>query len=299
MSEDSHSDSATGLSPGADAGTALLAALARDLDRLHAAEPAVRADEPDSVHQMRVATRRLRSLLRSGRPLLERAVVDHLRAELRWLAGLLGRARDAEVQAERGATGLDRLPAADRPPVARRLVRRYRSEYAEAHAATVAALDGARYALLRKQLSGLLAAPPLRRRATRPAPEVLARLLDKEQRRLHRLVTAADHASPSDHVAALHDVRKAAKRLRYFAEAVSPVLGTGHLARAAKTLQSVLGDHRDALASRDALAEAAAAARAAGEDDRPYLLLARFETTTADTALDHYLPALRKIRNDP
>lgn len=59
--------------------------------------PRVRRDEFDSVHDLRVATRRLRSVLVTFRPLLDRPAVDPLRGELKWLMGAFGEARDVEV----------------------------------------------------------------------------------------------------------------------------------------------------------------------------------------------------------
>src|SRR5690242_842175 len=64
--------------------------LTEQLRRLLELDGAVRADEPDAVHQMRVATRRLRSALATFRPALARAVTDPYRDELKWLGGLLG-----------------------------------------------------------------------------------------------------------------------------------------------------------------------------------------------------------------
>lgn len=86
------------------AGDALTAALCDDIDRLLTAEPEVRRDAADSVHQMRVATRRLRSILRSYTGLLDPGATNEVRTELAWLAGVLGVARDAEVRADRFAT---------------------------------------------------------------------------------------------------------------------------------------------------------------------------------------------------
>lgn len=100
---------------GVTAGTALITALGDDVDRLTAAEPDVRADADDSVHQMRVATRRLRSVLRSYKTLLQRDPVTAANIELKWLADLLGVARDAEVRADRFVTLLDKQ-AADLSP---------------------------------------------------------------------------------------------------------------------------------------------------------------------------------------
>src|SRR5690606_11847639 len=71
------------------AGDALTAALRDDIDRLLTAEPEVRRDAADSVHQMRVATRRLRSILRSYTGLLDPGATNEVRTELAWLAGVL------------------------------------------------------------------------------------------------------------------------------------------------------------------------------------------------------------------
>ena len=60
-------------------------------------DPAVRVDLEDAVHKMRVATRRLRSALATYRRLLDTDVTEPIRAELKWLGGVLGSVRDAEV----------------------------------------------------------------------------------------------------------------------------------------------------------------------------------------------------------
>ena len=71
--------------------------LAAQVGVLQWLEAEVRDDKPDAVHKARVATRRLRSALRTFRPLLNRTVTDPLRREVQWLTGLLGAPRDAEV----------------------------------------------------------------------------------------------------------------------------------------------------------------------------------------------------------
>jgi len=65
----------------------------------------------------------------------------------------------------------------------------------------------------------------------------------------------------------LHDARKAAKRARYAAEAAHPALGgpAGRFARRMKAVQSLLGEHQDAVVARDALRTLAVQAHAAGE----------------------------------
>ena len=73
--------------------------LAAQAEELKSLDPMVRRDKPDSVHQMRVATRRLRSTLRTFGAVIRRRRHRALAAELKWLGGVLGEARDAEVLA--------------------------------------------------------------------------------------------------------------------------------------------------------------------------------------------------------
>ena len=82
----------------------------------------MRQDLPGGVHKMRVATRRLRNALATHRPLLDRDVTEPVRDELKWLAGALGDARDAEVLQARLVGELDELARpAVRGPVRSRI----------------------------------------------------------------------------------------------------------------------------------------------------------------------------------
>jgi inorganic triphosphatase YgiF len=85
----------------APAGRIVHGRLADQVTQLRRLDPLVRRDVPDAVHKSRVAIRRLRSALATFRPLLNRGVTDPLRDELKWLGGVLGDARDAEVMHER------------------------------------------------------------------------------------------------------------------------------------------------------------------------------------------------------
>ncbi|WP_306359143.1 CHAD domain-containing protein [Nocardia sp. CC227C] len=258
------------------AGPAVVAAVSDDVDRLLSAEPDVRDDLPDSVHQMRVATRRLRSVLRSYRLVFRRRPIDELRDELRWLAGVLGVARDAEVRAERFETLLAEHPEltkkrfriggnnAPARGLRKLLVTAERERYAAAHTEIMTALDSARYRTLTDRLRTLLDDPPLRKpHARRPAERFFRSVLRDDFHRVRRLVRVEPTLSEAERVEHLHDIRKAAKRLRYAADAAVPLLnGTAKsLSGNAKRLQTVLGDHRDAVeaeaAIRDRLRECA------------------------------------------
>lgn len=270
------------------AGKAVVAALREDIDRLFDAEPDVRADAYDSVHQMRVATRRLRSVLRSYRRLFDADEAAATEVELKWLADLLGVARDAEVRGERFTdllAGYDEVPT----EVTDALVGASRAAYTEAHAAVLTALDDKRYRRLRKVLKTWRTDPPLAPELARDdAAEVFDNVLRRDRKRLRKLVFAEPTATPADRVELLHDIRKGAKRLRYSCEAAGTVLGADatDLGARAKRLQSVLGDHRDAVESREAILVVAAGTHAPASTI--YELLADTEEAAAGRAIAHY-----------
>lgn len=280
-------------------GPALRAALDEDVDRLLSAEPEVRADAHDSVHQMRVATRRLRSVLRSYREAFRRKQIDEIRDELRWLAGLLGVARDAEVRAERFAA-LAAEQSGEQRRVCRRLVTVERHRYAEAHREVLRALDGDRYRRLRKRLKSLRRDPPLRgKRARADATRSFSGVLRDDFRRVRRLVRAEETVEPADRVEHLHEIRKAAKRLRYSADAAVPVLDgpAEELSARAKKLQTVLGDHRDAIEAMTTIRARAAAASTRGVVTADYDRLYDTESDAARKALDQYPAAAEFLRH--
>lgn len=292
------------------AGPALIAAFADDVDRLLSAEPDVRQDLPDSVHQMRVATRRLRSVLRSYRRILHRRPVDELRDELRWLAGLLGVARDAEVRAARFEALLDEHPElAERKPrrsgedgkaapaksLRKQLLNPEREIYATAHTEILQALDGSRYRELTDRLKTLLTDPPLRHvYAERPADRFCHSVLRDDFHRVRRLVRVEPSLTEAERVEHLHDIRKAAKRLRYSADAAVPILNGSAktLSGNAKRLQTVLGDHRDAVE-----AEVAIRARAGASDDPAWRTLCEHEAAAAAKMLEQYPAATEFLLN--
>ena len=208
----------------------------------------------ETVHQLRIAARRLRSVLTSYRPVFEPGAVDDLREELRWLGGELSDARDAEVM--RGH--LDAL-VGDEPPATVRSALRSRidEDLTHAHdlarAAAVETVAGERYRRLVRSLDAVLRAPALRATASGPAQRALPRLLERDARRLRRAAKAARRTpGGSDRDEALHEVRKKAKRLRYAAESATPVLGRRgkRLAKRAKHVQDALGALQDTVASR-------------------------------------------------
>ncbi|MEU6418912.1 CYTH and CHAD domain-containing protein [Streptomyces spiralis] len=251
------------------AGDHVLAHLRAQRDALVALDPAVRRDVEDSVHRMRVTTRRLRGALRSYGKVLDRTATDPLGAELKWLGGELGLDRDQEVLTERLTAALDALPAElVTGPVRTRLRSWSEERRGGSRRRLLDVLDGERHLRLLDALDALLADPPLRPPASGEPAEVLTRAVRRDFAKLTtRLEQALALPPGTDRDVALHQARKQAKRTRYAAEAAAPALGdaaTG-VARAAKTLQSLLGDHQDSVMTREALRELAARAQRAGE----------------------------------
>ncbi|MFI9718293.1 CHAD domain-containing protein [Streptomyces sp. NPDC052396] len=258
---------------GPTAGRAVLDHLRQQAAALVELDPGARLGTEDAVHQMRVATRRLRSAFRSYGKVLDRRATDPLGAELKWLAGELGVDRDREVLVERLRDRLDELPRTlVRGPVRARVRSWSGARRTGSRRQLAAVLNGGRYLALLDRLDALLADPPLRKAAARPPEEVLAKAVLRDYRRLAGRVEQALGTDPGPgRDTALHEARKAAKRVRYSAE----VLGgdAGRFAKRMKAVQTLLGDHQDSVMARSALRELADAAQAAGEPGFTYGLL--------------------------
>ncbi len=244
--------------------------LGRQVDAITHFDPLVRRDRPDAVHQMRVATRRARSALRAFGEIVDRGRTRDIRGELRWLAAVLGRARDAEVLLARLESDLAAIPAELMTgPVRDRVTAHFSREGAQAQAAVVRELDGRRYLSLLDALDALIAHPPLTELATHPAAKVLRKPVRKAGKSLKR---ALGQIPDQDRDEAIHEARKAAKRARYAAEAAMPALGgrARKQAAQAKALQTSLGDHHDSVVARALVRSLASEARAAGEETFTY-----------------------------
>ncbi|WP_329500586.1 CYTH and CHAD domain-containing protein [Kitasatospora herbaricolor] len=244
-------------------GGALTSYLRTQYRELRALDPAVRLDEPDAVHRMRVHVRRLRSALAAHHRVLDRTATDPLDEELRWLGKVLGRARDAEVLGERLGTQAEGLPSAGDPADVGTTVRTWFGDrYREAHSDAVAAMESARYFDLLDVMEQLVARPPLTDRAGDGRAEA-RRMLRKQRRRTRRrLHGALDRPPGPERDRELHRARKAAKRARYAAESVAGIVPrpAARATKLMKKIQKPLGAHQDGVMGESAVAEIAAAA---------------------------------------
>lgn len=193
------------------------------------------ADEPDAIHQLRTTVRRLRNLLAVFDRCFDPAAAEELGAALASYGSLLGECRDLEVRAADARAALAVLDlTAELGPVVVEPLERVR---AAAHEVLLAWHDGPEAAALDALLDRWADAPPLTRRASRPARKLARKAV---RRQLRRVGKRADRGAE-------HDLRKAARRLRHLADVVSPVHpDAAALGRLGHRVQGVLGDVRDA-----------------------------------------------------
>jgi CHAD domain-containing protein len=272
----------------------LRAAIVRSTARLLAHDPGVRlGTDPEDVHQARVATRRLRSDLRTFRSVVDPAWDEPLREELKWLGGLLGAVRDADVLLGRLEAHIEELPEADRAGGAH-LLDGLRAHRASARDELLAAMRSTRYVdLLERLLAASRSVPPADRAVDLELD--LGDLVAKPWKKLRRAMKALGDDPPD---AELHAARIRAKRVRYAAEAVAPAVGKGakRFAAAVADLQDVLGEHQDAVVAGEWLRAhvpsgdgALAAAFVAGE-------LAAWEDAAAEASREEWPAAWKRVR---
>jgi inorganic triphosphatase YgiF len=233
---------------------AVRAHLATNTRALRLQDVRVRRDLYDSVHQMRVAARRLRSGLRSFAPLVERDWSRQVREELRWVAGALGTYRDREVLLARFEHDLDTI-AAGWPDLdvsgARRLVeRRLRAEMAESRTAALAEMRSERYRTVLDDLVDAASRPRTTRAGEKACADALPPLVEQAWRRLRKEGNRLHLDDPNE---TWHAARITAKRARYTAEACVPVFGTPakNFARQLERVTELLGEHQDAAVAAD------------------------------------------------
>ncbi|MEJ6014458.1 CYTH and CHAD domain-containing protein [Corynebacterium sp. H127] len=299
---------------------AVVNALRINRDRLLEVDPAVRRDDYDSVHQMRVATRELRSLMQTFEGILVGEEYLELEEELKLLAATLGVARDAEVVAERFQMliGLDDDHIIDEA-ASTHLENDMQRKYERAHRTIVRVLNSKRYFALLAGLENLIAHPPLASAEQRSEVEedvtkeqvkfeeesALFEHLDSAYKKLmkrHNVAVSEWEETETplrEREENFHNMRKAAKKLRYSADAVGRATGlkTKDLYAACKKMQSVLGDFQDSVTSRDELLALATSARKHVEDTFAYGVLYQRERELGAEALRGYAEAARDIES--
>jgi CHAD domain-containing protein len=221
----------------------------QQLLELERTDPLVRTDPGDdeALHDLRVALRRLRSVLQATRELFDGEWIASLRAELKWATDELAATRDLDVLLARLADA-----DADAAPIVRGL----KTESRRARKKLRKTLDSERYLQLVETVRKAVEAPPVRR-VDIPLDRVAAREFQRLRRTMRTLGADAGDTE-------LHRARIQAKRARYAAELVAPTTGkrARRFIRAAKRFQDAVGAHQDSVVAERYIRDVAARANA-------------------------------------
>ena len=236
----------TSIEADAPIGRVGLAVLRRQFAALRAREPGTRlGDDSEELHDMRVASRRLRAALSLFADFLPPSA-ERLRDDLRWVGHTLGAVRDLDVQLEQLDGWLPDVPETDREALiaVRSLLEAKRSRARET---MLDALDSPRYELFVGRFSRLLRSARGRRSgpASLPARAVAPDLIEERFRALRKAAERIEGNSPA---AEYHRVRIRGKRLRYALEFLADLYPgrTRPLTKRVVALQDILGLHQDA-----------------------------------------------------
>ena len=235
------------------AGEVSFAILRRDFAAMLEHEPGVRLDEdPEDLHDMRVATRRLRSTLKLYADALP-GRSRRFERDLRWIAGALGEVRDLDVHLGRLAEQV--APEHRDGGSFEKTISALQERRVEARRCMLEALDSKRYERLVSGFSGML------RRGRSPEPtgpilEVAPALIRRRHKKVRKAARGLSKDSPPE---AFHDLRKKGRRLRYAVEPLREIYGkpVKRMIRGLKSVQDDLGEQQDLVVAAGSLRELA------------------------------------------
>lgn len=240
----------------------LVAAIAEQQRIVLSRDPGTRlGTDPEDLHDMRVATRRIRSFLRIARELVDPGWATPLREELAWLADALGTVRDLDVMLEHLEPQVAALDPDERDALGTALLGRLRSEHDRNRTKLLATLSSPRYFRLLDRLEEPVALRPDGDAGSGgPGPPTLPEIAAAEFRKLGKAMRRIDAASADEEI---HAVRILGKRARYAAELAQPLAGkkVAMLLARTKALQDVLGEHQDSSVAEECIRRLAGRAR--------------------------------------
>ncbi len=223
--------------------------VAAQCDVLASNDVGMRTASP-AVHKTRVAARRLRSTLRIFGDVFTAAPAEELDNELSWYADLLGQVRDRDILSSRLTKQIAELPPEQvRGPVEAQITKTLAAERQEAVDRLEEAMRTPRYQHLVRLLRGWKTAPPLTDTADEK-DKAAVKYAEKAKRKADKRLRKA-----GDDIDRLHRARKATKRARYAAELAKPAdSDMKAIAHEAEKVQTLLGEHQDAVVAARFLA---------------------------------------------
>ena len=228
--------------------------VARHLHRLRLHDPGTRTGEaPESLHDMRVATRRLCAAVRVFAGGIPARLQKGMSQELQWLGQLLGPVRDLDVQLAKLDSSTAAAPAGFRPALG--CLREYmEGERLRRRAGMLVGLDTARYFRLLLRLERFADARARGRSRDAASQELIVVAGQRAiKRAFRRLIKRGDKIHATPHPEDLHALRIRAKRLRYLLEFLHELTGKPgrRLVKRLTELQDLLGSYHDAVVLAD------------------------------------------------
>ncbi|WP_404288097.1 CHAD domain-containing protein [Glutamicibacter arilaitensis] len=261
-------------------------------------EPLVHSGDPEAVHDMRTATRRLRSVLEIYGNLFATDPCQSLKRELKWLSGVLGRTRDAEVILDRLRTRINELPAEwQTAKITGALEHGLHAPGTTGHKRTRKKLSSKRCRRLLKNLEHFRDHPPAAGPVVRPTRVEVATLVNHQARLADRSFRAALRSEPGrERDEALHRLRKDTKRLLHAAEAAAAPHPKHSVAlgRRVRKLQRILGNYQDSVMTREYLETFIVDPDLPAETRQAYQRIIAVERLIAEAAERQYLQVRRK-----
>jgi CHAD domain-containing protein len=272
--------------------------LDRHIAELRTQGPQASEANPEAIHEMRAASRRLRSALDIYGGLFNARATQRLGNELKWLAKILGKPRDADVMRARLRKLFLEPPEEMRSDAAFGPVEDVLgAEFSSGCLQLRESLQSERYRQVLADLDEFRSHPPVTDRARRPARSEGARLVNNQARVLKRAHRAAAHALPGNATdVALHEVRKDTKRLLHASESVAGIYPkqAARLSRRAHRLQRILGSHQDSVMTRAFLDSLVADPNLPAEAQLAYDWIREVEEGIARSAVKKYATFRKK-----
>lgn len=241
-------------------GAVAFAVLRGQLAEMRAHEPGARlGEDPEELHDMRVATRRMRAAMK----LFEDALPEkcrRFRDELKFFAGVLGEVRDLDVQIADERDRSERAAENDRA-YPKQIIEALEKERTEARKALLEALDSERYERFGAYLAAMLREGPKDESGVEPIAVAGLSLIPRAHDKWLKAAKGLKKDSPPE---AYHELRKKGKRLRYALEFLSDVYGKKRTAKVVaplKEAQDVLGIYQDAIVASERLRSLAVSRR--------------------------------------
>jgi CHAD domain-containing protein len=237
--------------PDDPAGQVVAATFRQAVSRIAATESQVRRGELEGIHRLRTTTRRLRSELLALESFVDPKWRKQIEEELKWLAKRLGDVRDMDILLARlTKAAAKREEGGEHESALAPLFAKFQSRREQAAWSLSDALHSDRYRGLLANLEQAVSEPPLTDAAAEPCRAGLPPAARGAWRRLKKGVRSL---GPDDPDQEFHDLRKTAKRARYTAELIAPLISGGAAKSADRFIhlvtevQDVLGEHQDAV----------------------------------------------------